>query len=231
MIEDLVVTSLVLGFTLGLAHAFDPDHLVAVGTLVTESENVRDSSLLGLWWGVGHTLSLMIVGGVVLSFKWVIPDRLATGLEIIVAGMIIVLGANVIWRAFHSYTVHWHPHQHEGTMHVHLHVHEAGSPEPHHHAHMSKCKALVVGMVHGLAGSAALSLAIMTTMSTISLGMLYIFLFGLGAIGGMLLMSMLISVPFLLSGQRLGRWSTNLRLGAGCFAIGFGGYLAWSHIG
>jgi len=229
--EDLVITSLVLGFTLGLAHAFDPDHLVAVGTVAVESDSVRGSSLLGLWWGVGHTLSLTVVGGMVLSFKWVIPDQLATSLEFIVAGMIMVLGCSVIWRAFRTYAVHWHPHHHEGNMHVHLHVHETGSPEHRHHVHVSKRKALAIGMVHGLAGSAVLSLAVMTTMPTTSLGMIYILLFGLGSIGGMLLMSALMSVPFLLAGQRLGRWSTHLRVVAGCFAVGFGGYLTWSLVG
>lgn len=228
---DVVLTTFFLGFTLGLAHAFDPDHLVAVGTLAAESDSVRGSSLLGLWWGVGHTLSLAVAGGMVLAFKWVIPEGLATSLEILVAGMIVILGMSVIWHAFRKYTIHWHPHQHDGNSHVHVHVHDRSSAEHHHHSHVSAKKALGVGMVHGLAGSAALTVAVMTTMPTFSLGMLYIFLFGLGSIGGMCLMSAVMSVPFLVSGQGVSRWSTNLRLAAGCFAVGFGGYLAWSLVG
>jgi len=229
--DEIVLTTFLLGVTLGLAHAFDPDHLVAVGTMAAESESLRDSSLLGLWWGIGHTLSLGVVGGLVLSFKWVITEQVATEMEVLVAGMIMMLGLSVLWHAFRTYTVHWHPHQHDGHMHMHMHVHDKSEPAHHHHAHESIKKALGVGMVHGLAGSAALSVAVMATMPTFSLGMLYILLFGFGSIAGMALMSAMMSVPFLISGRGLGRWSMNLRILAGCFAVGFGGYLAWSLVG
>lgn len=223
--ESLVVTSLVLGFMLGAAHALDPDHLVAVGTLSAESKNARHASVLGVIWGVGHTIALALAGSVVLSMKWTAFETFSGGMEVIVGLMIILLGADLLWRSYQTLTVHTHPHSHDGSTHTHVHIHGQDTARHHHHVFGSKIKALAVGFVHGLAGSAALSLAVMSTMPSMLLGMLYILVFGIGSIGGMVTMSMMLSLPFV---YMTGILHHHVKCGAGIFAIGFGGYVMWS---
>ena len=123
MIETLPFTALFLGFLLGLAHAFDPDHVVAVGTLAADSENLRQSSWLGVCWGLGHTVTLTVVGGMVLILKWTIPVQVAMRLEGLVGMMIVLLGANIVWNVSRGWTVHAHTHSHDGSTHSHLHLH------------------------------------------------------------------------------------------------------------
>lgn len=226
--ENLVLTSLLLGFVLGLAHAFDPDHLVAVGTLAVNSESVHQSSLFGVFWGAGHTVTLAVVGGTVLSLKLTIPAHLATGMEVIVAGMIILLGASLLWHSSSAWTLHSHSHAHGDSTHVHLHVHPLRNASHNHHLLSSWRKAFTIGMVHGLAGSAALSLAVMSTMPSTVFGVLYIVLFGIGSIGGMLMMSAVMSLPFVLTA---GFWSPRndkIKALVGLLAMVFGGHLAWT---
>ena len=116
--EDLVLTSLWLGFALRLTHALDPDHLVAVETMAVESESIRRLSAFGIFWGMGHTMALALVSGVVLTLKWTIPEFLATGMEAIIAMMIIFLGGSLVWHAAQSLTVHSHAHTHGDTPHA-----------------------------------------------------------------------------------------------------------------
>ena len=226
--EDLVLTSLWLGFALGLTHALDPDHLVAVGTMAVESESIRRSSALGIFWGMGHTMALALIGGVVLTLKWTIPEFLATGMEAIIAMMIIFLGGSLVWHAAQSLTVHSHAHTHGDTQHSHFHTHPRGQEIHHSHFFGSGHKAFAVGMVHGIAGSAVLTLAVMTTMPSTLLGLFYILVFGVGSIGGMLFMSSVMSLPFVLTSGWIRPWQTRLKDFAGFFAMAFGGYLAWS---
>ena len=226
--ENLIVTSLLLGFTLGAAHAFDPDHLVAVGTLTAESKNARQASVLGVIWGAGHTLALALAGSIVLSMKWHVSDQFSVGMEMIVGLMIILLGVNLLWRSFQTLTVHTHQHSHDGSTHAHVHLHGKDTVTHHHHVLGSTLRALVVGFVHGLAGSAALSLAVLSTMPTVLLGITYIVIFGIGSIGGMFLVSTILSLPFVYAP---GMWHHQVKCSAGLLAIGFGGYLTWSLMG
>ncbi len=227
--DELLFTSLLLGLLLGVSHALDADHMVAVGTLAAETESLKRSSILGVFWGLGHTAMLALIGGLVLSLKWRISEALATGMEVLVAGMIIGLGALLIWRATQPLTLHTHTHSHDDSTHTHPHVHVKDHVVHEHHHVWSSCrKAFLVGVVHGLAGSAALTLVVMTTMPTTFLGIVYLVVFGAGTIAGMFVMSTVISVPFILMSQRTTAWQSQIKMCAGVFAIGFGSVLAWS---
>jgi len=223
--ESLIATSLFLGFVLGLAHACDPDHLVAVGTLTAESKNARQASVLGMVWGVGHTIALALIGSLVLNMRWTVPDQFSFVMEGIVGLIIVLLGVNLLWQSLQKITIHTHQHKHDGSTHAHVHVHGSDTVTHHHHGMGSKIKTLGVGFVHGLAGSAALSLAVMSTMPSKMVGFIYIAVFGMGSIGGMLVMSTLLSLPFRYVTDA---WQHQVKCGAGLLAIGFGGYLTWS---
>jgi len=227
--DDLILTSLLLGFMLGLSHALDADHVVAVGTLAAETENLKRSSILGLFWGMGHTVTLAVLGTIVLSLKWHIPPMVATGMEVLVAAMIISLGGLLLWRVQRPLTFHTHTHSHDDKAHTHVHVHvEKHDTHVHQHFKNSLRKAFGVGVVHGVAGSAALTVGVMATMPTTLLGFAYIVVFGSGTIAGMFVMSTVVSVPFILMAQRSTYWQKRVKACAGIFAIGFGSILAWS---
>ena len=223
--ESLIATSLFLGFVLGLAHACDPDHLVAVGTLTAESKNARQASVLGIVWGIGHTIALAFIGTLVLNMKWTVPDQFSFAMEAIVGLIIIILGINLLWQSLQKITIHTHQHRHDGSTHAHVHIHGSDTCTHHHHGRDAIVKTLGVGIVHGLAGSAALSLTVMSTMPSTMLGVIYIVVFGIGSIGGMLVMSTFLSLPFLYVTHSL---QHQVKCGAGLLAIGFGGYLTWS---
>lgn len=195
MIEPLQLTILLgLGFILGLKHALDADHVVAVSTIVSQTKNLKKSSLAGAIWGMGHTATLFLVGLVILVFKLAIPDKLALSFEFIVGVVLVVLGVDVL-RKVSKGKVHLHEHQHGDSVHTHLHSHKE-SPS-HNYIH----KSFVVGTIHGLAGSAALMLLVLTTVNSIFQGLLYILIFGIGSIVGMLIVSGIIALPFLLSSK------------------------------
>ena len=223
--DSLLATSLFLGLTLGAAHACDPDHLVAVGTLTAESKNPRQASVLGMIWGIGHTMALVFIGSLILNMKWAVPEHLSIGMEAFVGLMIVFLGVNLFWRSWQTLTIHAHQHTHDGTTHTHVHLHGSDTMSHHHHITGSKIKIFGVGLAHGLAGSAALSLVVMSTSPSTLLGIMYLVIFGLGSIGGMLMMSMLLSLPFIYVSHA---WHHQVKCGAGLIAIGFGGYLTWS---
>lgn len=231
-----------LGLVFGLKHATEVDHVVAVSTIVSEHRNVWRSMIVGALWGAGHTFSLLLVGLLVLVFRIAIPLNVADWLEFAVALMIIVLGAialrKAIWkrntvqvhRHLHRHTAdgqpHLHVHFHEGsTLHDHqLPLHERQTPETSHSHAIARLglKPLLVGAMHGLAGSAALTLLILTQIQSVFLGLLYLGLFGVGSTFGMLLMSGLIGLPFALSGRRLSGLNYGLQTAAGAVSIAFG---------
>jgi len=237
-----VFALLALGLVFGLKHATEVDHVVAVSTIVSEHRNVFRSALVGGLWGVGHTASLIIVGVLVLVFRVAIPQRVANWLEFGVALMIVALGVLAITRVLRKRAdIHLHRHSHDGQSHVHVHFHEQGtehasamapdasSTRRHSHA-IARIgfKPLLVGAMHGLAGSAALTLLVLTQIQSISLGLLYLGLFGLGSTAGMLLMSGLIGLPFALSGRRLTSINYGLQAAAGTLSIAFGLWYAYA---
>lgn len=217
-----------LGFVLGLKHALEADHLIAVSTIVSEHKTVWKSALVGTMWGIGHTLSLLVVGVVVLFMRLSISPRLALSMEFSVALMLILLGANVLWKYRRGEHLHVHSHEQGGSWHLHFHSHAPASESSRsHHPVQIQRRPLWVGMVHGLAGSAALTLLVLTTLPTPLSGLVYILVFGLGSIGGMLLMSTAISLPFVLTAQRFDRFNHHIRFLAGTLSALFGGFLAY----
>ena len=217
-----------LGLLLGIQHALDPDHLIAVSTIVSEHKNFKWASLIGVFWGLGHTTTLFIVGLLVIGLRVSIPPRLGEGLEFLVALMLVILGINVLRKAFGAERVHLHTHSHSPETHTHFHVHDNPRQD---HAHPHPFKAMrrpfIVGMVHGLAGSAALMLLVLSTIESPVGGLLYIVIFGLGSVGGMLLLSGIISLPFILTAQRFTAMNRWIRVFAGVASVTFGIYLGW----
>ena len=147
MPEVTVLTALLFGFLLGVRHALDADHIVAVTTIVSRSSSFFRSALVGLSWGIGHTLTLFAAGFGVLVFKLTIPDRLALSMEFIVGALLVLLGVPIVWRLVAG-RAHIHLHQHGDRRHLHSHAH----PEAPSHDHQHLRRPLLVGMVHGLAG-------------------------------------------------------------------------------
>jgi ABC-type nickel/cobalt efflux system permease component RcnA len=226
---------LALGLVFGLKHATEVDHVVAVTTIVSEHRKLWRAALVGALWGAGHTASLVIVGAIVLVLRVAIPDRVAGWLEFGVALMIITLGALAFVRALRGRgAMHVHKHRHDGLAHAHIHFHEAdtaheGAP-PAAHSHAIKrigIKPLLVGAMHGLAGSAALTLLVLTQIASPLVGILYLLVFGLGSIVGMLLMSGLVSLPFVLTARKLDRFHYLLQTCAGALSICFGLWYAY----
>ncbi|MFN2491549.1 MAG: urease accessory protein UreH [Pyrinomonadaceae bacterium] len=226
-----------VGFVFGLKHATEVDHVVAVSTIVSEHRSVFRSALVGGLWGAGHTASLVFVGLAVLVFRIAIPATVASWLELGVALMIIALGAITVLRVFRKRArVHLHRHSHDGRSHLHIHFHDVETKHErlsslHSHA-ISKIgfRPLLVGTVHGLAGSAAVTLLVLTQIQSVTLGLLYLAVFGIGATVGMLLMSGLIGLPFALSGQRLAGVNVGLQSIAGALSIAFGVWYAYEAI-
>ncbi|THJ17080.1 MAG: urease accessory protein UreH [Nitrospira sp. CG24D] len=204
MFESNLLTFLSVGFLLGLRHALDADHLAAVSTVLAERPSMRASGLVGLWWGVGHTLTLMLVGAVVLVSGIHIPEPFALVAESGVGLLLVVLGGTLALKLFCE-RWHLHRHVHDGEPHVHLHSHRRREDHAHPHWARQSLRPLLIGMAHGVAGSAALMLVIVSNTSGIGQGLLYIAVFGLGSIGGMLMIGLTLSVPVIYSqaiGQR-----------------------------
>jgi sulfite exporter TauE/SafE len=191
-------TMLGVGFLLGMRHALDADHVVAVSALLARSPELRRSWFVGLCWGCGHTATLLLIGLVVLVFRVTIPGTVARACEAVVGLMLVVLGLALARSLYHEQW-HLHTHDHDGTRHIHLHSHRRGEDHAHRHGWWESLSPVAVGMVHGLAGSAALMLLVLSTAQTLGEGVAYILLFGLGSVLGMLAVGTLISLPLLLS--------------------------------
>jgi nickel/cobalt transporter (NicO) family protein len=228
-----------LGLVFGLKHATEVDHVVAVTTVVSEHRNLWRAAMVGGLWGIGHTISLVIVGAIVLALRIAIPETVAGWLEFGVALMIIGLGASALVRALRRREgAHIHTHTHDGVMHSHIHFHENEAEHeaaehdhtPVSHSHAVRrvgIKPLIVGAAHGLAGSAALTLLVLTQIDSAILGMIYLTVFGLGSVVGMLLMSGLVGLPFALSARRLTGFNYSLQTIAGLLSIAFGVWYAY----
>ena len=215
---------LLLGFVLGLKHATEADHLAAVSTIVTERRSLLSSALVGGLWGLGHTISLFIAGIFVLLLNFQISEQTERALEFCVGIMLVILGLNVFRKLLMGAKIHFHSHTHNGYTHAHPHIHEEKeAKEPHtHHGFTFSPRALVIGMVHGLAGSAALMLLVIPTIHSRVVGLLYIVIFGAGSIGGMMLMSLLVGLPFHLTTFRFNRLNYILQSLAGLISVGLG---------
>ncbi len=193
----LPFTLLGFGFLLGIKHALDADHIAAISTMISKDRTIKEASLLGMFWGLGHTIALLAIGLVILLLKISIPEKLALSFELIVGIMLLILGINLAIQIVKD-KVHIHRHKHGTNSHLHFHSHKYIR---YHHNHTHK--SLYIGILHGLAGSAVLSLLVLSTINSIWLGLLYILIFGAGSILGMMLISSIISIPFTLIPARL----------------------------
>ena len=228
-----LIAALILGLVLGIRHSLDPDHVVAVSTIVGEYRNPLRSFWVGFSWGLGHTTTLLLIGIVIIALRLTIPDRLALLLEFFVGIMLIGLGLQVIYN-FRKKKVHQHVHEHERDAHHHFHSHEGVVDHTQEH-HQTKGvgkpflrkKSYFVGTVHGVAGSAALTLLVLTSFESPLVGLGYILLFGLGSVLSMSIMTILISLPFVFSANRLPNLNRVIQLGVGTFSIFFGGLLMY----
>jgi cytochrome c biogenesis protein CcdA len=228
-----VASLLVLGVLLGMKHALEADHIAAVAALATRSRTVRHTVLQGIFWGAGHTLTLLFFGGVVLAMHVTVPQRLAGFLELAVGVMLIALGLDV-FRRLRKDRVHFHVHRHgDGVVHVHVHshAHERAPHDPARHEHLHPerlpLRALFVGMIHGMAGTAALILVAIGSARSIALGLAEIVAFGAGSIAGMAVLSLAIAIPMRLSARLLGRAHDALQALAGAVSVGLGGTILY----
>lgn len=201
-----------VGFLLGVKHAFDIDHVAAISTIASNLKSIKKSSLLGMSWGIGHTISLFFIGLIVLLLKVTIPKKLALFLELVVGVMLILLGINVL-LTINKNKIHLHKHKHGKVEHVHFHSHKL--VKQHGHEHRQFKQSLIIGLLHGLAGSAAITLLVLTTINSVLLGLTYILLFGIGSIMGMVLITTIISLPFKLIPNNLQKTQKFLRVSAG----------------
>ncbi len=198
MHETELLTLLGVGFLLGLRHALDTDHLAAVSTVLAERPSLLASGAVGLWWGIGHTLTLLLVGSVVLAWGLHIPEEFEMIAESGVALLLIILGGTLA-RKLYRERWHVHSHHHDGERHVHFHSHQRQEGHGHRHWIVDSIRPLCIGMAHGLAGSAALMLMILATTTDITSGLFSILIFGIGSILGMIMIGVTISVPVMYS--------------------------------
>ncbi len=242
-----------LGFFLGMRHATDPDHVIAVTTIVSRHRRASNAALIGALWGVGHTLTILVVGTGIILLGWVIPPRVGLSLELSVSVMLIVLGimnlTGVLQRITETVTpaagapgtIHAHPHPHGDYVHTHVHGHE---PEAHPHAPdqtplarldrrlgslgvYHAMRPLIVGVVHGLAGSAAVALLVLVAIGNTAWSIVYLLVFGIGTIVGMMLITAGIAWPSAYAGARFTWLPHRLRVASGVISLLVGLALAY----
>jgi len=218
-----------IGFLIGLKHATEADHLAAVSTIVSERRSLLGSAIIGGIWGLGHTISLLAAGVFVLLLDFQISEQTERILEFCVGVMLVLLGLNVLRKLVQGGTLHFHAHEHGARQHVHPHLHEPGVKDAAdtHHGFSFSPRPLIIGMIHGLAGSAALMLLVIPTIDSRPLGLLYIIIFGIGSIGGMMLMSFLVGLPFALTALRFNRFNYLLQSIAGLVSVGLGLFIIY----
>jgi hypothetical protein len=215
-----------LGFFLGLRHALDVDHLAAVSTIVSQRRSIWRSALVGVVWGIGHTTSLLVVAIAVIALHAEISPALGQMLELGVAIMLMTLGVRLLATVLRGGAIHVHVHDHAGHTHVHPHVHAPDVPG-HDHA-PSHRRPFLVGLVHGLAGSGALMLAVVATISDPMLAIVYVVIFGVGSIGGMAITSTLFAIPMVVTTRRFTGATRWICGGAAVASVLVGLELAWT---
>jgi hypothetical protein len=215
-----------LGFLLGMQHALEADHIAAVSSIAARRTHVSDIVKHGLTWGLGHTLTLFAFAGAAILLGRAIPEHLARPLETAVGIMLLGLGAHVLWRLWRD-RVHFHSHGHgDGTVHIHAHSHAgetvAHARAAHAHAHGFRWRTLLVGLMHGMAGSAALLVLAVSQASSAAVALGYIALFGIGSMIGMGALSAVIAVPLAVSARWLTWTNSGLQASVGVITVAIG---------
>lgn len=214
-----------IGFLLGLRHATDADHIAAVSTFVSRDRGLVRSCLVGTFWGAGHTAALLTAGLATIIFKMTISPAVEKTLEIVVAMVLIVLGVHVLLRVLAPVRLHRHGQTNGQTPH--------GDADVHQHRHVLTfgSRPFLIGLLHGLAGSASLTLLVLATISSPLASVLYIVVFGIGSTAGMLAVSGLIALPLLLTAGRVDRLNTLIHATAGASSVILGVWLVWTSHG
>jgi hypothetical protein len=244
---------LAIGFVLGMRHATDPDHVIAVSTIVSRERSILKAGLIGVLWGVGHTLTILVVGAGIIVFDLAIPARVGLTMEFSVGLMLILLGVLNLTGAMgwisekfspaHPRVTGSHAHLHEHESNVHLHWHSHGPEREHHGESLTTPKwlngapsrlglfhtlrPLFVGLVHGLAGSAAVALLVLGTIREPRWAVLYLMIFGVGTIAGMMLITAAIALPFSFAGYKFAWLNKGLIVGSGLLSLAFGLFVCY----
>ena len=244
---------LAIGFLLGMRHATDPDHVVAISTIVTRERSLTKAALIGILWGCGHTLTILAVGSAIILFGLAIPPRAGLSMEFCVGLILILLGILNLTGAMRWITErfspahppisgeHAHIHEHESKLHFHWHSHAPA--RDHHAASLSLPKKLensfaglgwfqtlrplFIGIVHGLAGSAAVALLVLSTIREPRWAVLYLAVFGIGTIAGMMLITWILALPLTLMGARFAWLNRSLIVGSGAISLVFGLFVCY----
>jgi ABC-type nickel/cobalt efflux system permease component RcnA len=255
-----LLSIIALGFFLGMRHATDPDHVIAVTTIVSRQRSIRHAALIGILWGLGHTITIFLVGSAIILFGVVIPPKLGLTMELSVGLMLILLGVLNLTGFTRWITETFTPQSRDAQGHVHPHVHshahthqqgDFAHAHPHHHepekhGHAEEAtpvgwmdrifgqlglyqalRPLAVGLVHGLAGSAAVALLVLTTIRDPRWAIAYLLVFGVGTIAGMMLITAAIALPFKYSQSRFARLNRGLALASGIISIAFGIFIVY----
>ncbi|WP_050182220.1 sulfite exporter TauE/SafE family protein [Domibacillus robiginosus] len=201
--EISFLSVLALGFVLGIKHAIEPDHVIAVSTIASQSKKLSRSSLAGVFWGIGHTATLLIIGCILILMKGEIPEKWAMSLEFLVGIMLVYLGITTI-LSFKN--IHVHKHQHKN---------------------ISYFKSMLIGLIHGLAGSGAMVLLTMSTVKTVWESVIYILIFGAGTVIGMLFFTTIIGIPFVFSAKKISMNKTLTQITGGISTV-FGIYYMYN---
>src|SRR5205809_98741 len=207
-----------LGLLLGFRHAFEPDHLAAVSTLATRQGRLLDACRLGLAWALGHTASVGVVVGAIVLFGLRLPDRLWPAADLLVALLLIGLGGSVILRYARG-RWHLHVHSHAGTPHLHLHSHAQGTLHEHAHPQGDARRSLGFGLLHGLAGSAAILVLLVAAAPTRTAQLAYFVSFAAGTMVGMLAVSASLASVVRLASTRGARWASVLHVGSALASV------------
>src|SRR5713101_6730031 len=228
-----------LGLMLGMRHATDPDHVVAITAILSNERRLGAATRIGLVWGLGHTATVLAVGAAIILFKLSIPARLGLAMEFVVAVVLILLGLSAASNLLKhllarlgltrldtasALVVHSHPHSHAGNVHRHAHVHPRANEAA---LRRRLFKSFGVGLAHGLAGSAAIALVVLSAIPEPLWATVYLAIFCLGTILGMMLITTAIGAPFVLAYSRMASVHRALALGSGLLSFGFGLFLAY----
>lgn len=211
----LLATALLLG----VRHALDPDHLVAVSTLVAEERRLWPAARLGLTWGLGHLLPIALVGLPVLLFRLKLPEGLEHVVDLGVGVLLMALGAHTLWQLVRA-RLQLDRHEHEG--HVHVHIHGRGHTHPLPTRDRRGLLTFGIGMIHGLAGSGAAAVLALAAAPTLATGAGYLLVFGLGTCAGMFATTLCIAAPAVAAVSRCGGLHRAVRAASGLASIAVG---------
>jgi high-affinity nickel-transport protein len=217
-----------VGFVLGMRHATDPDHVIAVSTIVSRQRGIAKAGLIGAVWGLGHTLTIFVVGVAIILFKVAIPTRLGLSMELAVGLMLILLGVLNLTGVLQRITLKLMP------GHAHPHADTSAEALDFRSTHdrqgigiWNLARPLLIGIVHGLAGSAAVALLVMTTIQQPRWEIAYLLIFGFGTVAGMMLITAVIAVPFAYTSKRFSAWNHGMIYASGLLSVVFGLFVSY----